>query len=88
MNLLSLLADSGVLERGRVPELEVELAKPNTSPEDVLQKAGVTLSDILKVKGDYYGVPTRELGENSVPFDILRYIPEESARHYRLAPIG
>lgn len=88
MNLLSLLADSGVLERGRIPEIEVELAKPEAKPEDILQKAGVALKDILKVKGDYYGVPTREVGEQSVPFDILRFIPEESARHYKLAPIG
>ncbi len=88
MNLLSLLADAGVLERGRVPELETELKKEGAQPEEVLQKAGVALKDILKAKGDYYGVPTREIGEASVPFDILRFIPEESARHYRLAPIG
>src|SRR3989344_4216218 len=88
MNLLTLLSDSGVLERGRVPEIEVELAKPDAKPEEVLEKAGVALKDILKAKGDYYGVPTREVGEKAVPFDILRFIPEESARHYRLAPLG
>lgn len=88
MNLVSLLADSGVLERGRIPEIEVELAKPNAKPEEVLEKAGVSLKDILKAKGEYYGVPTREIGEKPVPFDILRFIPEESARHYRLAPLG
>ncbi len=88
MNLLTLLADKGVLERGRVPEIEVELKKPDAKPEDALQKAGVALKDILKTKGDYYGMPTREVGENAVPFDILRFIPEESARHYKLAPLG
>jgi type IV pilus assembly protein PilB len=88
MNLVSLLADSGVLDRGRVPEIEVELAKPEAKSEDVLQKAGVALKDILKAKGEYYGVPTREVGEKNVPFDILRFIPEESARHYKLAPLG
>ncbi len=88
MNLLTLLADSGVLERGRVPEIEVELAKPEAKPEEVLQKAGVALKDILKAKGEYYGIPTREIGEGSVSFDILRFIPEESARHYRLVPLG
>src|SRR3989338_4928936 len=88
MNLLSLLADSGVLERGRVPELEVEFKKPESKPEEVLQKAGIALKDILKAKGEYYGVPTREVGETAVPFDILRFIPEESARHYKLAPLG
>jgi hypothetical protein len=28
------------------------------------------------------------MGERSVPFDILRFVPEESARHYRFAPLG
>ncbi len=88
MNVLTLLADSGVLERGRIPELEIEIAKPESKAEDVLQKAGVALKDILKVKGDYYGVPTRELGDKTVPFDTLRFIPEESARHYQLVPLA
>jgi len=88
MNLLTLLSDRGVLERGRVPEIEVELAKPEAKPEEVLQKAGVALKDILKAKGEYYGIPTKEVGETAVPFDILRFIPEESARHYKLAPLG
>ena len=88
MNLLSLLADQGVLEHGRVAELTTELAKPGAKEEEVLQKAGIALADILKAKGDYFGVPTREVGDTSVPFDILRYVPEESARHYHLAPLG
>jgi type IV pilus assembly protein PilB len=88
MNLLSLLVQQGVLQEKQLPELEVELGKPEAKAEEVLQKSGVALKDILKAKGDYYGVPTREIGDASVPFDILSYIPEESARHYRLAPVG
>src|SRR5690349_16968306 len=88
MNLLNLLADNGTLDRGRIPALEEELAKQGAQEEEVLQKAGVALKDILKAKGDYFGVPTREVGEKPVPFDILRFVPEESARHYQLAPIG
>jgi type IV pilus assembly protein PilB len=88
MNLLSLLADSGVLDRSRIPDIEAELKKTGASEESTLVKAGVSLKDILKTKGDYYGVPTRELGEKPVPFDILRYIPEESARYYNLSPLG
>ncbi|MDE1924824.1 MAG: type II/IV secretion system protein [Patescibacteria group bacterium] len=88
MNLLQLLSDSGVVDKAAVPELEAELAKPGATLEQVLQKSGIVLKDILKAKGDYYGIPTREVGEKAVPFDILRYVPEESARHYRLVPLG
>ncbi len=88
MDLLKLLSDSGVVDRGALPQIESELSKAGSTVEGVLQKNGVALKDILKVKGEYYGIPTREVGEKAVPFDILRYVPEESARHYRLAPLG
>jgi type IV pilus assembly protein PilB len=88
MNLLQLLSDSGIVDAKAIPEIEAELGKPGANVEEVLQKNGVTLQNILKAKGDYYGIPTRELGDKPVAFDTLRYVPEESARHYRLAPLG
>jgi len=89
MDLPTLLVNAGVLKASALPELAAALAEPGTNVETVLQqKAGLTLADILKAKGSYYGVPTKELGNTPVPFDILRYIPEESARHYRFAPLA
>ncbi len=88
MNLLELLADARLIERGQIPELEVTLGKPDAKPEFELEKAGVKLADLLRVKGEFYGVPTREIGDAAVPFEVLAYVPEESARHYRLAPVG
>ena len=88
MDLLKLLSDKGVVERAAVPSIESELKKPGSTLEGVLQKSGIELKDILVAKGEFYGLPTRELDEKSVPFDILRFIPEESARHYQLAPLG
>lgn len=88
MDLLHVLSDSGVVDKGALPEIEQQLGKPGAALEAVLQKNGVALSAILKAKGDYYALPTRELGEKAVPFDILRNVPEESARHYRLAPLA
>lgn len=88
MDLLAVLEESGVVSHAKLQELRGEYSKPGAKPEAVLQQFGVSLSDILKAKGEYFGVPTREVGVNTVPFDILRYIPEESARHYRFAPLG
>ena len=33
-------------------------------------------------------VPIRNLGDSKVPYDVLHYIPEESAEHYGLAPLS
>lgn len=34
------------------------------------------------------GVPERALGDEKIPYDVLRHIPEESAEHYQLVPLG
>lgn len=34
------------------------------------------------------GAPLRELGDAAIPYETLRYIPRESAEHYRIAPLG
>ncbi|MDP4020988.1 MAG: hypothetical protein Q8P58_03040, partial [Candidatus Adlerbacteria bacterium] len=88
MQLLQTLSDKGVVDAARRAEIEAELQKPGSTEEGVLEKAGVSSKDILAAKGEYYGLPTRELGEAAVPFDVLRFVPEESARHYGLAPLG
>jgi type IV pilus assembly protein PilB len=88
MDPLQILIKKGAIDRNALPEIEVELQKPGATLEGVLQKNGVALKDILAARGEYYGIPTREIGEGAVSFDILRYVPEESARHYRFAPIG
>ena len=33
-------------------------------------------------------VPVRSLGDTKIPYDVLKYIPQESAEHYRFAPLG
>src|SRR3989338_5475319 len=33
-------------------------------------------------------VPVRALGDTKIPYEVLKYIPEESAAHYALVPIG
>ena len=56
--------------------------------EATLSKLGVTPEDLLEAKGKFYKIPTRSIGNGEVPFDILKYIPEESAMHYHFVPIG
>lgn len=34
------------------------------------------------------GVPEKTLADTKIPYEILKYIPEESADHYRFVPIG
>ena len=33
-------------------------------------------------------IPVRELSQEKIPFEVLKYIPEESARHYSFVPLA
>jgi type IV pilus assembly protein PilB len=35
-----------------------------------------------------FAVPVRTLGDEKVPYEVLKYIPEESATHYKLVPLA
>jgi len=94
MDLLQILEEGGVIDKARATQLRTELHQKegadasSAATEALVHKSGVPIEDMLKAKGTYFGVPTREVGDTAVPFDILGYIPEESARHYRFAPLG
>jgi type IV pilus assembly protein PilB len=40
------------------------------------------------VTPDASDIPARGLGDEKIPYDVLRYIPEESAEHYKIAPLA
>lgn len=88
MNILALLADRGLITASQVTSL-ADQAKISGKPlEELLKESGIAAEEILKAKGEYYGLPTRSLADTKVSFEVLRYIPEESAAHYKLIPLS
>lgn len=49
---------------------------------------GIKSVDILKAKSEYLNIEPYYLGDKDIPFEILNYIPEDSARHYKIIPIN
>lgn len=88
MDVLTLLADKGFLPKGALAAIKEEVASGKKSVERALIDRGVSPGDILNARGEYYEVPTRILEEGSVQFEALKYVPEESARHYHIVPIA
>lgn len=87
MSILDTLAVNGIIKKELIPEISKRIDE-GASLEDVLAKAGVSKVDILKGRGLYYNLPTRDLKGGGVPFEILKYIPEDSASYYHFAPIA
>lgn len=69
-------------------EIRKSARSKSLSVEDELLARGIDDAKILKAKGEALDIPTASLKGAKVPFDILKSIPEESARHYQFVPIG
>ncbi len=89
MDVLSLLSEKGLVNQGQLATIKEEIASGEKTLERALLERGVSAGDILNARGEYYQVPTKTMGESAaVPYEVLRYVPEESARHYRFVPLS
>jgi len=88
MNILEILSDKGLIPSEDVSLIEKEAENTGKSIEDVLATRGVSPLDVLEAQGEYYGVPIKQLDNKAIPSDILKYIPEKSVAHYKIAPLG
>ncbi len=90
MTFLEFLADKKLLDAKQLPRIFAE-SEASAEPLDRhLQRHGLTPEKILEAKSEYYGIPIHEIGSGTgaVPFEVLRYVPEESALHYGFAPVA
>ncbi len=88
MSLLQTLADNGVISAQDLPVLEAEVQSQGGDSEAVLQNHGVSRADIVAGQAALSGIPSADLEGRDVPFEVLKFVPEESAAHYRFVPIG
>lgn len=90
MDILALLESQGRLDAGAAAAIAREAGGAETKPaelEEVLGRHGVSQEELLRVKSDYYQMPARLVGDLHPSYEVLRYIPEESALHYGLIPL-
>lgn len=88
MDLLHTLVQKNIITEEDIPRIEEEARSSGKSIEEVLTAHGIMMEDILSAKGVSMNIPERTIDANAIPFEILRFIPEESAIHYRFVPIG
>ncbi len=89
MNVLELLKEKGIIDEADVASIDGESRSTGEPIEDLLIKRGISATDILNAKGSHYELPQREIRQDTlIPYEVLQYIPEESAAHYRLVPLG
>lgn len=88
MSFINFLASQNIIPESQIPVIKEKIKSGEKTLEATLFELGLDNQEILEKKGEYYSVPYRNLSDLNVPFDILKYVPEESALHYRFVPIG
>jgi len=87
MSVLDILLQKNLIAKDDIREVRKQTAA-GTPLEEALISRGVKPEDIIIARGEFLNIPVRSLDNTSVPFDVLEYIPEESAVHYRFVPVG
>lgn len=87
-NILDVLAAKKLIDLAEISEIKKEAKDKKTNIEDVLYAHGISETDVAESKSELSGLPTRYLKGTQVPFEVLREVPEESAKYYRMIPLG
>jgi len=87
MSVLDILLQKKLITKDDLGEVRKQMSSGATIDEALVSR-GVKPEDIIVARGEFLNIPVRSVVESSIPFDILDYIPEESAAHYHFAPLA
>lgn len=89
MSFLEELVKENIISDSQIGELKILAEdKYGGDIDQALIESGVKEEKILEAKGKYLRMPTRKVNLQAISFDVLKYISEDSARHYHFAPLG
>lgn len=87
-NILDILVGKGVLDLNETEQIRKEAKEKKAVLDEVLYARGLKETDVAEAKGELTGYPTKYLLGTKLPTNVLHDIPEESARHYKMIPLG
>lgn len=87
-SILDVLASKKLIDLGETAQIKKEAKEKGVSIEDVLYGHGITEIDVAGAKSELSNIPTKFLQGAPVSFDALHDLSEDSARHYKMVPLG
>jgi type IV pilus assembly protein PilB len=86
---IQVLVARGSLSKDRAAQIVARAQAENISIDTLLAEEGFSQEEILAARqGGAPRVPTRIIGKDKIPLEILQIIPEESARFYECVALG
>ncbi len=88
MDILSHLLKDGVIDETIAGQVSTSIQDSSGDVETALLQAGVDKGVLRERMAAYYEVPPYTYDSlTKIPFHVLSYIPEDSARHYKILPV-
>jgi len=88
MAFLDSLVEKGIIKSGELDAILREAKNSDGDIDKALEERGVDASQILSLRSEYFNIPARNVDGLEVPFQILKNVPEESAKYYKFVPLG
>jgi type IV pilus assembly protein PilB len=89
MNFLEELVRLGLIKDSQPAEISRRATeKYEGNIDKALLDFGLTEQAVMEAKSRFFNIPIKQIQAKGIPFDVLKYIPEESAKYYHFAPIG
>jgi len=87
-SLLDILVSRGVIDLNEAAQVRLDAQDKGVTLDEILYARGVQEGDVADAKAELTGYPVKLLQGSSVELEALHDIPEESARHYFVIPLG
>ena len=89
MTFLDTLAERGVINRYQAEEIRERAEdKYDGDLDQALADFNIDEHSILDAKAEHFSVEKRIVDTNNISFDLLKYVPEDSANYYKFVPVG
>lgn len=88
MNFTDILIKKNAISSEELAEISAKAKEKGAPLEKMLNVYGISDADITQAKAEVLGVPYKKINEKDISFELLKQVPEESARHYRFVPLG
>ena len=88
MHFTDILVKNGFIGQGKLAKVITQSEEDGIALEKALKAEGVSGENILNAKSEISGLAVKKILPGQVPFEALKKIPEEAARHYRFISLG
>jgi len=82
------LVQKGIINSDESESLLRESTESDVDVISILARRGIDTDRLTQLKSEYYNMPVKSVDVKNIPLDTLKYIPKESAQHYKFVPIA